>query len=199
MFPRGHRGTSTTSASVSRHVTSLLWCSYSPTNTTGRSWSGRDARTLSRCMEGTLSPRMSCMRRTGRCAAGPAEHQLARFVAAQLPLDVLGGLVGRVGAVRARGAVLGVRVCVQRQRQGRHAVFHAAQCPAARHVIGVGHAPLPEGGGDDGVGPDQVGPQGRKVRAQIVVSSPLRQPPAWAPPRDPRTVARPPRRYTAQL
>ena len=42
--PSWSSGMTTTSASDSRHGSSLLWCSYGPMNTTGRSPAGTAAR-----------------------------------------------------------------------------------------------------------------------------------------------------------
>src|SRR5690606_17601709 len=91
---------------------------------------------------------LQALERAGR--AGAWEHQLVALVGPQAGLDVLGGLVGQPRGDGARGAVLGVRVGVERQHRGAQRVLDRRQGAARRYVVGVGDTPAAEGRGDAG-------------------------------------------------
>ena len=159
----------TTSAIDSRHGSSLEWCSYGPTKTTGRSAAGMWVLRAYRSsrFSGSLSARMATSLLTAAGGARAAEQDHVAGPAADAAVDDRAGLLAQRPGLPARRRGLGVGVRVAGQHLLADEVLDENQRPAGGGVVGVRDparpvrppgTPRPRRSGRGGSGPAWVCP-----------------------------------------
>ena len=141
MWPSASSAISTTVAIDSRHGSSLEWCSYGPTNTTGRSPIGM-------CSESAYRSSRTAGRRIPRIvmsrSMAPVEPEPAKITAcsSEVPPTHVRmmslGVLSEPGGLAARFRGLGVGVGIHRHHLVVDQVLDEGQRPPRGRVVGVG-------------------------------------------------------------
>ena len=180
----------TTSAMDSRHGSSLLWCSYGPMKTSGRSSSGMCERRRVAVVEVVGDAQVEdvdeLVDRRGHARSAEDHRVIGR--AADGVADDPPRLLAEAAGLEPRPRRLRVRVRVERQDRVAQVVLDERQRAAGGRVVRVGHPPDAERAGhrlvvaDDRVADevDQgVGVRHRGIVVACAAGHPIDRVPSW--------------------